>query len=232
MEADKFILETDDIKKLPFLEHLFMFNDSTKGQLFNILQYTVIAIIPVLLLNKGISHLIPKVNDQSPNYLLAGEVVGQAVLMFGGIFMIHRFVTFFPTYSKLAYEPFHITNIIILFLVIAASFQTRIGEKTNILIDRMFDIIEGRTSLVNNTSAPQQQQQPQHQQPQHQQQQQQPQYQQQQPQMPSVPQHQPSRIDNATNISNLQSNNDQMPDYNSMFSGPNNPMVNANTPNT
>jgi len=50
--------------------------------------------------------------------------------------------------------------------------------------------------------------------------------------MPSVPQHQPSRIDNATNISNLQSNNDQMPDFNSMFSGPNNPMVNANTPNT
>ena len=63
--------------------------------------------------------------------------------MFIGIFFIHRLVTFVPTYSKTNYEQFNVTSIVIAFLVIVLSLQTRLGEKVNILIDRLLDYIDG-----------------------------------------------------------------------------------------
>jgi len=230
MESEKLIVESD-IKKSTFMEHLFNFDDDTKNQLMNIVQYTVLALIPVILLNKGVAHLIPAVDEDRSSYMLAAELLGQAILMFFGMFLIHRFVTYFRTYSGTAYAPFHTTNVILLFLVIAASFQTRIGEKTNILIDRFFDLIEGRTSLgkdeENKASACKAaQQHPQHQQ--HQQHQGQAHM-----QRAPIPQHQPSRADvghmGTTNISQLQGN-EQGPDFNAMFAGPNNPLQNAQSP--
>ena len=62
MESEKRIVESD-IKKSTFMEHLFNFDDDTKNQLMNIVQYTVLALIPVILLNKGVAHLIPTVDE-------------------------------------------------------------------------------------------------------------------------------------------------------------------------
>ena len=220
MESEKLIVESD-IKKNSFMEHLFNFDDDTKNQLMNIFQYTVLAIVPVILLNKGVAHLIPEVDEDKPSYMLSLEILTQAILMFFGIFLIHRFITYFRTYSGTAYAPFHTTNIIVLFLVIVASFQTRIGEKTNILIDRLFDLIEGRSTLSGDTKKEEGKGKPQQQTGGHQQ------------VPPHIPQHQPSRADvghaGTTNISQLQAN-ERGSDFNSMFSGPNNPLQNAQSP--
>ena len=221
MDSDKLVVESD-IKKTTFLEHVFNFDEDTKSQLMNIVQYAVLAIIPIVVLNKGISKIIPEVDDEKESYLLVLEILGQSLLMFFGIFLVHRFVTYFRTYSETPYSPFHTTNIILLFLFIAVSFQTRIGEKTNILIDRLFDLIEGRTTLTGKTKEVKEVKQDQN-----------PQQQQHQQVAPRVPQHQPSRADighaGTTNISQLQSN-ERGPDFNSMFSGPNNPLQNAHSP--
>lgn len=218
MESEKLVVESD-IKKTSFMEHLFNFDEDSKNQFMNIVQYTVLAIIPVILLNKGVAHIIPEVDEERPSYLLVLELLGQAILMFFGMLLIHRFVTYFKTYSGSAYAPFHTTNVIILFLVIAASFQTRIGEKINILIDRLFDVIEGRTTLSGQTKKDENDKSKQKQQGG-------------QPQV-AIPQHQPSRADvghmGTTNISQLQAN-EHGPNFNSMFAGPNNPMPNAQTP--
>ena len=58
--------------------------------------------------------------------------------------MIHRLILAVPTYSKIKYQDFHVTNIVLGFLVIVLSLHTKLGEKTNILIDRLFDMIEGK----------------------------------------------------------------------------------------
>ena len=228
MESETLIVQSD-IRKDSFMEHLFNFDEDTKNQLMNIFQYTVLAIIPVILLNKGVAKLIPTVDEDKASYVLTAELLGQAVLMFFGMFLIHRFVTYFKTYSGVEYAPFHTTNVILLFLVIVASFQTRIGEKTNILIDRFFDLIEGRTTLGESKEEPSSKGQPQKGA--------------QAPQMAPqgqrhaqgghMPSHQPSRADVAhagtTNISQLQAD-ERGPDFNSMFSGPNNPLQNAQSP--
>jgi len=236
MDSDKMVVESD-LKKSSFIDHLFNFDDDSKNEILNILQYMVLAFIPVILLNKGVSKIIPPVDENNSSWVLTAEILGQASLIFLGMMLIHRFITYFPTYSKTPYARLHVTNTIIVFLVIAASFQTRIGEKTNILIDRLFDLIEGRTTLGE-----------QHQQQQQQMQQQQMQQIRQplaQSQPQPQPQHMPSRADvshsGTTSISQLQVNeagqgsnmgqgSNTGPDFNSMFTGPTNPMVNAQAP--
>jgi hypothetical protein len=216
MDSDKLVVESD-IKKTSFMEHVFNFDDDSKSQLLNIVQYTVIAIVPVVLLIKGVAKLIPEVDEEQSSYMLVVELLGQSLLMFLGMFLIHRFVTYFKTYSGVSYAPFHTTNIIMLFLVIAASFQTRIGEKTNILIDRLFDLIEGRSKLSAEEKKEEKGK----------------------GKKVVAPQHQASRADVAhagtTHISQLQSDErgngmPAGPNFNNMFAGPNNPLQNAHTP--
>lgn len=207
---------SSDIKKTSFIEHVFNFNDDTKAHLLNILQYTIICVIPVVLLNKGVAKLIPDVDEDKATYELVAEVLGQSVLTLTGVFFIHRLITYFPTYSGKDYPPFHVTNVAILFVIIASSFQTRVGEKVNILIDRLFDLVEGRSSLKEKSE-------------------------QKKDTAPHQPVHQPSRADmpqghhiGTTAIQHDMSR--QMPstggmgnqqDFNAMFSGPNNPLVGA-----
>lgn len=221
MDSDKLVVESD-LKKSSFLEHLFNFDGDSKGEMMNIIQYTVLSIIPIILLVKGVAKLIPKVDEDNSSFVMGAEILGQAILIFLGMLLIHRIVTYFPTYSKKVYAPLHVTNLIVVFLVIAASFQTRIGEKTNILIDRLFDVIEGRSAITKEDETkkgkPHVNQ--------------------------NIPQHQASRADvmpGTTHITQLHGNEvSSAPhnqagghhgqDFNSMFAGPNNPMVSAQTP--
>ena len=76
--------------------------------------------------------------------------------MFLGMFFIHRLVTFVPTYSKMKYEDYSVPNIVIGFLIIVLSLQTKLGEKTNILLDRILDYIDGNSSLAQEKSKPKQ----------------------------------------------------------------------------
>lgn len=53
--------------------------------------------------------------------------------MFCGIIVIHRIITYFPTYSGFIYESLTLTNVILAFLVIVLSIQIKMGLMINIL---------------------------------------------------------------------------------------------------
>ena len=116
---------------------LINFEDDSKSEMLNIIQYTVLAIIPIVVLNKTIAKIIPNVDNNKPSFEISLEILGQSVSLFLGILLVHRFVTYFPTYSKKPYASLHITNVIVALLAVFVSFQTRIGEKTNILIRKL-----------------------------------------------------------------------------------------------
>jgi hypothetical protein len=215
MESQE-LVATPEVKTKSFISHVFNFDNSTKEELINIIQYTVIAIIPVILLNKGVGKLIPEVDETKSTFIMTSEVLGQSLLMFFGMFLIHRLITYFPTYSGKDYASFSVTNIIILFMIITLSFQTRIGEKTNILIDRAFDLVEGRTTVVSKEVEKQKPANPQH------------------VRQPMQTQHQhTTHINDLPQMQhnvNTQPHVNNTPDFNSMYSGPNNPMENAHQP--
>jgi len=72
--------------------------------------------------------------------------------MFCGIILIHRTITYFPTYSGFKYEDLSLTNVILAFLIIIFSIQTKIGLKINILVDRIYELWNGSSSDNNGDS--------------------------------------------------------------------------------
>lgn len=126
-----------------FIGHVFNFNANAKEEMMNIVQYAILAVIPVVLLNKSIQRFIPEVDDEKSSLEIVVEVVVQLIFMFLGIFFIDRLVTFVPTYSTKKYEPLSVINIILSMLVITLSLQTRLGEKVSILVDRVNEMWSG-----------------------------------------------------------------------------------------
>ena len=224
MDSEK--ASAGELKKDNFFRYVFNFDDESKAEFLNAIQYALLSIIPVVTLNKTVARFIPEADDKKGSFEILGEVIGQAALLFVGMILIHRIISYIPTYSNVDYRPFHVTNIILVFLTIMLSLQSRIGEKTNILLDRLMDLVTGETTLKKKEVVQKQGQM-------HQQQ-------------VMVQQHQASRADqpNTQNPQTVLLNQmhqggaqqatsgpiTNQPNFNSMYQGPQNHLVNAATP--
>ena len=126
-----------------FFKHVFNFTDDSKSEMMNIVQYAILALIPVILMNKAMQKFVPEADEEKGSAELLAEITGQVVIMFLGILIIHRIITFIPTYSGEKYVDFSVTNIILAMLVIILSLQTKLGEKVSIVVDRIMELWEG-----------------------------------------------------------------------------------------
>jgi hypothetical protein len=111
--------------------------------MMNIVQYAVLALIPVIIMNKAMQKFVPEADEEKGSPELLAEIVGQVIIMFLGILIIHRIITFIPTHSGEKYADFSVTSIILAMLVIVLSLQTKLGEKVSIIVDRIMEVWEG-----------------------------------------------------------------------------------------
>ena len=129
------------------IKHVFNFDDDSKNEMMNIIQYSLMAVVPIVFLNKSIQKFVPDIDEEKGSLEVLAEVIGQIVVMFIGILLIHRLITYIPTYSNVKYADFNIINIILGFLVIVLSLQTKLGEKVNILLERIIEVVEGKVNI-------------------------------------------------------------------------------------
>jgi hypothetical protein len=134
--------ETKDTKKT-FFTHVFSNTEEDKGELLNVSQYALMGLAPVVLLNKTIQRFVPEADPDKSSVELLAEILIQLVVMFAGLVLIHRVISYFPTYSGFKYENFVLTNVILAFMVIVLSIQSKVGTKTNIIVDRLNDLWNG-----------------------------------------------------------------------------------------
>ena len=127
-----------------FFKHVFNFDDDSKSEILNILQYSIIAIIPVIILNKTMQKYVPESDDKKGSLEITAEVVIQIIVMFIGLLIIHRIITYIPTYSGANYPEFHIVYIILAVLMVTMSLQTKLGEKVSLLVDRVLELWNGK----------------------------------------------------------------------------------------
>ena len=123
--------------------HVFSSTDEGKAELLNTVQYATLGVIPIVGLNKLIQRFVPDADPEKSSVEIAFEIMVQLVVMFGGIIFIHRLITYFPTYSGFNYEGFNLTTVILAFLMIVLSIQTKMGIKVNILTDRLGELWNG-----------------------------------------------------------------------------------------
>jgi len=201
--------------KASFFNHVFNFNDDSKEEMLNIIQYAIIALIPVVIMNKSMQRFVPEADDEKSSIEVLVEVMGQVIILFIGILIIHRIITYIPTYSGVKYGDFCVTNIVLAVLVIILSLQTKLGEKVSILVDRLIELWEGPKDVKkkkNNVKVSQPIAQGQGQ----------------QNQMITQNQMAMNQSLGTTSISSLPT--EQSPNFNQMYQQDNTPLVNAATP--
>jgi hypothetical protein len=141
-------MESSDNSKKGFFKHVFNFDNDSKSDVLNIIQYALLAIIPIVILNKFMAKYVPEADDKKGSLEILAEVVMQIIVMFLGLFMIHRVIVYVPTYSGMDYPEMNITYIILSVLMITLSLQTKLGEKVSILVDRLVELWDGKTKQI------------------------------------------------------------------------------------
>ena len=133
-----------------FFKYVFNFDEESKSEMLNLVQYIVIALVPIIILNKLMQRYVPEADDEKSSLELIAEVLAQVLFMFFGILLIHRIVTYVPTYSGEKYPTLNAIGPVIPMLVILISLQTKLGEKISILFDRVMELWEGPKDTKNN----------------------------------------------------------------------------------
>lgn len=143
-------MDTSDEPNKTFFKHVFNFDDDSKCELLNIIQYALVGIIPIIILIKLISKYVPNADDKKSSLEITAETIIQVIVIFLGILLIHRIVTYIPTYSKSPYPDFKVVYCILPLLFITISLQTKLGDKINILVERLSELWNGKQEKPKN----------------------------------------------------------------------------------
>jgi hypothetical protein len=131
--------------KMTFFKYVFNFDEDSKHDMMNIVQYAVLAIIPIVVLNKTMQKYVPEADEEKGSAEILAEVIFQIVYMFLGLFFIHRVISYIPRYSGTKYPEYHVVYNILSTLLVLLSLQTKLGEKVSILFDRVAELWEGKS---------------------------------------------------------------------------------------
>ena len=142
-DSSESVSSVSSTTKKTFFSHVFSTTEEGKAEILNVVQYSVLGVIPVVILNKLIQRFIPDADPDKSSLEILAEILIQIIVMFCGVILIHRVITFVPTYSEFKYESLSLTNVILAFLVLVLSIQTKLGIKVNILFDRVMDLWNG-----------------------------------------------------------------------------------------
>ena len=137
------VLENDNAEKVKSLSGFFkaVFNTSRESQsmVVNATQFATLALLPAYGLLRMLREYVPHPDDAKGSMEIIAEVIGQTVAMVVGIVLIDRAVTYIPTMSGTPYADTTniIPGILIPFIIILLTVQTKLGTKIDILYDRV-----------------------------------------------------------------------------------------------
>lgn len=119
-----------------FFSHVFNFEQESRNDMVNIVQYTIFSIVFITILNRGIQDYMPEVDKDKGSIAIFIEISIQCIVLFLGILFIHRIITYIPSVSGSKYADQNIITIILPTLILLLS-TSKLGEKVGILVDRL-----------------------------------------------------------------------------------------------
>ena len=134
-------------ESMGFFKYVFNFDDENKAQILNMLQYGILAIIPTIIILKITKNIVPEENEDKGSLEILVESVGQLILILLLIWLSNKVISYVPTYSKVEYPEFNIISVLLPWLVVLFTMQTKLGHKINILAERLTNVWEGNISL-------------------------------------------------------------------------------------
>jgi hypothetical protein len=58
-----------------FIKHVFNFNEESKSDMLNIIQYAVLALVPIVILNKLMQRFVPEADEEKSSIEITAEVL-------------------------------------------------------------------------------------------------------------------------------------------------------------
>tara|TARA_B100001142_G_scaffold312052_1_gene347059 strand:- start:494 stop:1156 length:663 start_codon:yes stop_codon:yes gene_type:complete len=135
-----------------FFNYVFNFNDENKNELLNLIQYAILAIIPIVIILKSVKTIFPEDDDNKGTVEILAESVGQIIFLIITIWLSDRVIKYIPTYTETNYSQFNFMHSLIPFMVIILTMQSKLGSKINILTERLCDYINGNEKPPANKS--------------------------------------------------------------------------------
>ena len=99
-------VDTVKVKKDGFMNHVFNFDTETKSNMMNIIQYLVLAIIPMSFYTHFVNNMMSEYDESKSNFEVTVEVLGHLLLtLLGLIFFLNT------TYVQGSWEHYDDTYI-------------------------------------------------------------------------------------------------------------------------
>jgi hypothetical protein len=127
-----------------FIQHVFNFDEEHRGEMLNILQYTFLSIIPLIVIIKLIERIIPDVDSQKGSIEITGEILAEIFIFFMGFYFTNKTLLYIKPYSEIEYPAIVLQSLSFMFIIL--SMNTKISNKVNILLDRLSTAWNGGNS--------------------------------------------------------------------------------------
>lgn len=132
-------MDDDSIKPITnqgFFTYVFKLSRFKQEDLMNIVQYTLLSIIPVVLFIYFTKKYFPSLEENDSSLYMFTITVIELIFMIIGIFFIDRIINYIPTYSGKYYETINLTTIVIIFVLFMLITETGFKKRTLILLER------------------------------------------------------------------------------------------------
>ena len=132
-------MDDDSIKPITnqgFFTYVFKLSRFKQEDLMNIVQYTLLSIVPVILFVYFTKKYFPSLEESDSSLYIFTITVIELIFMIIGIFFIDRIINYIPTYSGKYYETINLTTIVIIFVLFMLITETGFKKRTLIMLER------------------------------------------------------------------------------------------------
>jgi len=132
-------MDDDSIKPITnqgFFTYVFKLSRFKQEDLMNIIQYTLLSIVPVILFVYFTKKYFPSLEENDSSLYIFTVTVIELIFMIIGIFFIDRIINYIPTYSGKYYETINLTTIVIIFVLFMLITETGFKKRTLVMLER------------------------------------------------------------------------------------------------
>lgn len=120
-----------------FFSSIFNFDETSKNEFLNIIQYGILAILLISLILKLDQTYAPSFDENKDTLAVSIEIMIECILLLVSFVFIHRIIIFIPTMSSTNYLPQNLITIILPFLYVLLN-QSSLSKKINLVLGRLF----------------------------------------------------------------------------------------------
>ena len=132
-------MDDDSVKPITnqgFFTYVFKLSKFKQEDLMNIIQYSMLSIMPVILFVYFTKKYFPTVSENDASLYMFIITFIEMMFMIVGIFFIDRIINYIPTYSGKYYETINLTTVIIIFILFMLITDGGFSDRTRVLLQR------------------------------------------------------------------------------------------------